>query len=179
MSKIGKQPVIIPAGVKVALKDNAVIVEGPKGKLIFGLSDMVEVKQDENQIVVKSISKNKNAQAFFGTTRAIINNMVKGVTEGFRKELQIVGVGYKAQCKDKYLILQIGFSHPVEIKINEDIKVSTPSTTKIVVEGIDKAKVGQFAANVRKVCPPEPYKGKGIRYVDEVVRKKLGKAMAK
>ncbi len=179
MSKIGKQPIDIPQGVKVSIKDRTITVEGPKGKLNFGFSSLVDVEVSDSKIVVKPLSQEKLGKALFGTTRAVINNMVKGVTEGFKKELEIVGVGYKAQMKGKTLVLQIGFSHPVEISVPEGINVSVPSATKITIEGIDKIKVGQFAANIRKIYPPEPYKGKGIRYSNEVVRKKLGKAMAK
>jgi len=179
MSKIGKQPVNIPQGVKVVIEGRNISIEGPKGKLFFTFSSLVSVQQDDKTIVVKPVSNEKLAKALFGTTRALINNMVKGVTEGFKKELDIVGVGYKAQMKGKTIVLQIGFSHPVEIDIPEGINVSLPSATKIIIEGIDKAKVGQFAANIRRIYPPEPYKGKGIRYTSEFVRKKLGKAMAK
>ncbi len=179
MSKIGKQPITIPSGVKVNIQDRVITVEGPKGKLNFTFSPLVEVKVDNSQIIIKALSKEKLGKALFGTTRAVINNMVKGVIEGFRKELEIVGIGYKAQIKGKSLVLQIGFSHPVEIPIPSDINVSVPSPTKIVVEGIDKVKVGQFAVDIRKIYPPEPYKGKGIRYSKEIVRKKLGKTMAK
>ncbi len=179
MSKIGKQPIDIPQGVKVNIKDRIITVEGPKGKLNFGFSSLVGVEVSDSKIVIKPLSQEKLSKALFGTTRAVINNMVKGVTEGFKKELEIVGVGYKAQMKGETLVLQIGFSHPVEISIPEGINVSVPSATKITIEGIDKVKVGQFAANIRKIYPPEPYKGKGIRYSNEVVRKKLGKAMAK
>ena len=179
MSKVGRQPVNIPQGVKVTIKERDIFVEGPKGKLSFTFSPLVSVRQDNTSIVVEPVSKEKLARALFGTTRALINNMVKGVTEGFKKELDIIGVGYRAQAKANMLILQIGFSHPVEVSIPEGINVSLPSATKIIIEGIDKAKVGQFAANIRKIYPPEPYKGKGIRYTSEFVRKKLGKAMAK
>ena len=179
MSKIGRQPINIPQEVKVKLEDSTVTIEGPRGKLSFLLSPSIEVKYDNSQIVVSCLSAAKFARAIFGTTRAIINNMVRGVTYGFKKELQIIGVGYKAQYKDKELVLHMGFSHPTVIKITEGIKVSTPSLTQVIIEGIDKAKVGQFAAIVRKVYPAEPYKGKGIRYLGEVVRKKLGKALAK
>ncbi len=179
MSKIGRQPISVPAGVKIAIEDSNITVEGAKGKLSFTYSSLMSVKEENSSIIVKPVSNDKLAKALFGTTRSIINNMVKGVTEGFKKELDIVGVGYKAQIKGKKLVLQIGFSHPVEMDIPEEIKVSVPAATKIIVEGIDKVKVGQFAANVRKIYPPEPYKGKGIRYSSELVRKKLGKAMAK
>ena len=179
MSKVGKQPINIPQGVKAVIKDRNISVEGPKGKLSFDFSSLVNVRQDNESIVVEIESDEKLAKALLGTTRALINNMVKGVTEGFKKELDIIGVGYKAQMKGKAIVLNIGFSHLVEINIPEGINVSLPLATKIVIEGIDKARVGQFAANIRRIYPPEPYKGKGIRYSSEFVRKKLGKAMAK
>jgi len=179
MSKVGKQPISIPQGVKITIEGQDISVEGPKGRLSFRFSALVSVRQQDASIIVKPTSVEKLAKALFGTTRALINNMVKGVREGFKKELEIVGVGYKAQMKGKVLVLQIGFSHLVEMEIPQGINVSLPAVTKIIIEGIDKSKVGQFAANIRKIYPPEPYKGKGIRYAHEFVRKKLGKAMAK
>ncbi len=179
MSKIGKQPIPVLDKVKIEIKNGVISVQGPQGKLCLPLLSVVEVKCANSQIVVTPVGQSKLARSMFGTTRALISNMVKGVTEGFKKELNIVGVGYKAQMKDKDLVLQIGFSHLVEIKVPEGIKVSLPKPTTIIIEGIDKVLVGQFAANIRKIYPPEPYKGKGIRYSGEVVRKKLGKALAK
>ena len=179
MSKVGKQPIVITDKIKVAIKDGAILVEGPKGKLSLSVSAAVSVKCANSNIVVSPVGNSKLAKSMFCTTRALINNMVKGVTDGFKQNLEILGVGYKAQMKGKDLVLQIGLSHSVEIKVPEEIKVSVPKPTSITIEGIDKVLVGQFTANIRKICPPEPYKGKGIRYAGEVVRKKLGKALAK
>ncbi|RKY39350.1 MAG: 50S ribosomal protein L6, partial [Candidatus Omnitrophota bacterium] len=136
-----------------------------------------EVK--EKEIIIKREGEDKKTKSLHGTFRALINNMVIGVTQGFKKELEIVGIGYKAQLKGTNLVLQLGFSHPVEVPIPSDLKVTLGGANKITIEGIDKQKVGQFAAQIRAIYPPEPYKGKGIRYVQEIVRKKLGKAMAK
>jgi len=179
MSRIGKEPISIGKDVKVEIKGNEVNVAGPKGKLVFAHHQTVKVEVVDQNIIVTRLSEEKLARSLHGTTRAIVANMVKGVTEGYKKELEIIGVGYKAQMKGKDLELRVGFSHPVEIKVPADLKISTPTLTRVDVEGIDKEKVGQLAANIRKILPPEPYKGKGIRYVGEVVRKKLGKAMAK
>jgi large subunit ribosomal protein L6 len=179
MSRIGKQPIIIPKEVKVEINDNLVSVQGPKGKLSFSFNKLLQLELVDNTLSVKKEKDSKIARSLHGTTRAIIANFVKGVTEGFKKELDIVGVGYKAQMKGKNLDLNLGFSHPVELAIPEGLKVSVPSATRILVEGIDKQQVGQFAAKIRKIYPPEPYKGKGVRYLGEEVRKKIGKALAK
>ncbi len=179
MSRIGKQPVVIPKDTTVEIKDNLVSVKGPKGSLSFSFHKLIEAEVKESSLLVKRKKNTKLARSLHGTTRAIINNMIKGVTEGFKKELEIVGVGYKAQLKGKALDLNIGFSHPVEILVPDGLKVSLPANTKITIEGIDKEKVGEFAAKIRRIYPPEPYKGKGIRYLGEEVRKKLGKALAK
>lgn len=179
MSRIGKEPINIGKDVKVDIKGNIVNVQGPKGKLAFNHHSAVKVEVVDQNIVVTRLSEEKLAKSLHGTTRAIVANMVKGVIEGYKKELEIIGVGYKAQMQGTDLVLRIGFSHLVEIKVPDGLKISTPALTRIIVEGIDKEKVGQLAANIRKIYPPEPYKGKGIRYLGEVVRKKLGKAMAK
>ena len=179
MSRIGKQPINVPGSVKVEVKDKQISVQGPKGKLLFSFSPLLKVKKTDSEIVVERTSDEKIDKSIHGTTRAIINNMVIGVTEAYKKELEIVGVGYKAQMQGKKLVLRIGFSHPIEIEAGSDLNVSTPQPNRILIEGIDKKKVGQLAANIRKLYPPEPYKGKGIRYAGEFVRKKLGKAMAK
>ncbi len=179
MSRIGRQPIKIPKEVKIEVKDSSVSVKGPKGALDFCFGQVIEVETKEDTLLVKRKSNNKFARSLHGTTRAIINNMVKGVIEGFKKELEIVGVGYKVQMKGKNIDLNIGFSHPTQVSVPEGLKVSLPSNTKITIEGIDKEKVGEFAAKLRRLYPPEPYKGKGIRYVGEDVRKKLGKALAK
>ncbi len=179
MSRIGKQPIAIPKEVKVEIKGGLVSVKGPKGSLDFSFNKLVGLEVEEDTLAVKRKNNTKFAKSLHGTTRAIINNMVKGVSEGFKKELEVVGVGYKVQMKGKSLDLNIGFSNPVKIPVPENLKVSLPSNTRITVEGIDKEKVGEFAASVRRIYPPEPYKGKGIRYLGEEVRKKLGKALAK
>jgi large subunit ribosomal protein L6 len=179
MSRIGRKPVKIKKDIKIQLKDGKLLAEGPKGKLALDISPTVKVKQQEDQLIVEPVSSSKFARSMFGTTRALINNILTGVSEGFKKELEVVGVGYKVQSKGNKLILQVGFSHPVEVEVPENLKVSTPSANSIVVEGIDKVIVGQFAANIRKISPPEPYKGKGIRYKGEIIRKKLGKALGK
>ncbi|MFH1768318.1 MAG: 50S ribosomal protein L6 [Candidatus Omnitrophota bacterium] len=179
MSKVGRQPVVVPVNVKVAVNGRTIVVEGLKGKLSFNIPASIEVKYDKEKISFAPLSRDKLTRSLFGTTRAIVNNMVKGVSLGFKKELEIIGVGYRAQMKGNNLSLQIGFSHLVEINTPKDIKVSVSKTNQITIEGVDKFAVGQFAANIRKIYPPEPYKGKGIRYLGEVVKKKLGKALAK
>jgi large subunit ribosomal protein L6 len=179
MSRIGKQPIVVPKEVKVEIKEDKVSVQGPKGSLSFNFDKLIQVDLTENTLSVTRKKNNKLARSLHGTTRAIIANLIKGVTEGFKKELEIVGVGYKAQMKGKTLDLSLGFSHPVEFEVPEGIKVSLPSNTRIMIEGTDKQGVGQFAAKIRRIYPPEPYKGKGIRYLGEEVRKKIGKALAK
>ncbi|MCF7873264.1 MAG: 50S ribosomal protein L6 [Candidatus Omnitrophica bacterium] len=179
MSRIGKQKITIAKEVKAEVKGQNIVVKGPKGSLSFDFNCLIELKIEDNLISVERKNNTKEAKSLHGTTRAIIANMVKGVVEGYKKELEIIGVGYKAQMKGKNLDLNIGFSHPIEFSVPEGLKVSTPSNTRIAIEGIDKQQVGQFAAKVRRVYPPEPYKGKGIRYLGEEVRKKIGKALAK
>ena len=179
MSRIGKQPVVITKGVKIAVSGNTVNAEGPKGKLSMTLPGGVKAEVQEDKVVVSRLNDEKQNKSMHGTARALISNMIQGVSEGFKKELEIVGVGYKAQMKGKDLVLSIGFSHPVEFKVPEGLKVTASKPTRIEIEGIDKQLLGQFAADIRRVYPPEPYKGKGIRYAGEEVRKKLGKALAK
>jgi large subunit ribosomal protein L6 len=179
MSRVGKEPIVLPKGVKAKLENGICEVAGAKDKLTLAIPSGIKVEIGESEIVVKRDNDSKILKSLHGTMRVLINNMVKGVTGGFKKELEIIGVGYKAAMKGKALALNIGFSHPVEMPVPEGLKVSTPAATKIVVEGIDKQKVGEFAAKVRRLYPPEPYKGKGIRYAGEEVRKKLGKALAK
>ena len=179
MSRIGRKPIPITSDLKVSLEKYEVTVEGPKGRLSCAVPDGITVKQQDSSLIVERANDSKPLKQKHGLVRSLIANMVEGVKQGFKKELEIIGVGYKAQLKGKNLILQVGFSHPVEITPPEGIKVSVPAATRIVVEGIDKQLVGQFAAKIRELYPPEPYKGKGIRLVGEYVRKKLGKAMAK
>jgi len=180
MSRIGKNPIQIPSGVKVNYSSPEVNVEGPKGKLAFQVPEGIDIAVKDNVVTVARSGDTKEARAFHGLVRALVRNMVVGVTQGYKKELEIVGVGYKATMKGKdVLTLQIGFSHPVDMPVWKGLTVATPAPTKITVEGIDKQQVGEFAAQIRRVAPPEPYKGKGIRYAGEQVRKKLGKAMSK
>ena len=175
MSRIGKKAIAIPAGVKVAVSGNTVTVEG-KAKLSLDLPPHVAVEVADNQVVVKQASEAREAGAMHGLARSLINNMVIGVTAGFKKELQIVGVGYKAALQGSKLNLSLGFSHPINYQIPEGVKV-TLNENKILVEGADKQLVGQTAAEIRRFRSPEPYKGKGIRYVDERIVLKEGKSV--
>ena len=177
MSRIGKQPVAVPTGVKAFLRGQTLKVEGPVGKIEHEFhSDMViEVGDSEGRILVKRPSDDKKHKALHGLTRTLINNMVEGVTKGFEKKLEITGVGYNAKLQGRELVLAIGFCHPVMMKIPQGLDLEIPQATSIVIKGCDKQQVGQFAANIRRVRPPEPYKGKGIRYSDEVIRRKAGK----
>ncbi len=178
MSRIGKKPIDIPAGVKVGIETNAVAVEGPKGKLQIVIQPGFTVEAKNNKVFVKRPSDSKKDFAVHGLIRSNILNMVKGVTDGYRKDLEIQGVGYKAEVKGKELVLLLGFSHPVKYPIPEGISIKTPKPVQIIVEGIDKAKVGEVASEIRSFYEPEPYKGKGIRYVGEYVRHKAGKTVA-
>jgi large subunit ribosomal protein L6 len=176
MSRIGKQPINIPAGVEVTIEGLTVKVKGPKGELEQTTTDYVTVKQEEAQVLVGRIDDSREANSYQGLYRTLINNMVVGVSEGFFKKLEIVGVGYRAALKGSDLELQLGYSHPVLVKAESGISFEVPTPTQITVSGIDKQKVGQVAADIRKWRKPEPYKGKGIRYEGEYVRRKLGKA---
>ena len=178
MSRIGKKTILIPAQVKVLLNQGEIAVEGPKGKLVHRLHPRIGVEIKGSELSVNSSDSAKEDNALHGTTRAVINNMVRGVSEGFYKELEIQGVGYKAQIQGKKLIMQLGFTHPIEFDIPEGISIEVPKVTQIIVRGCDKVKVGQVAAEIRGYHPPEPYKGKGIRYLGEYVRRKAGKAVA-
>jgi len=175
VSRIGNKPVVIPAGVTVDLKDNTVTVKGPKGELSYTFNQNISLEQREGEVVFTRPDDSKENKTIHGTTRAVFNNMVVGVTEGFQKELELIGVGYRAQLQGKKLVLNVGYSHPVEFTPEEGVEIEVPSNTKVIVKGYDKQKVGELAANIRGVRPPEPYKGKGIRYVDEFVRRKEGK----
>lgn len=180
MSRIGKNPVTIPSGVEVKVDTNTILVKGKNGELTFSFDPRMTVKVEENQIVVNRGSDDKEQKALHGLTRSLIQNMVTGVDEGFKKELEITGVGYRAQASGKKVDLTLGFSHPVEMQAPEGVTVELDKETKyLVITGPDKQKVGQFAAEIRKLRPPEPYKGKGIRYVGEYVARKAGKAAAK
>lgn len=176
MSRIGKLPVQIPAGVTITVDDgNVVTVKGPKGTLSQTLSPEMIIEQDNGVLTVKRPSDDKRHRALHGLTRTLINNMVVGTTAGFEKKLEIVGTGYRAQLDGKKLVLNLGYSHPVEFGEIEGITYEVPAPTKITVKGIDKQQVGQLAADIRATRGPEPYKGKGIRYEGEVVRRKEGK----
>ena len=175
MSRIGKLPVAIPSGVEIKLEEgNVITVKGPKGTLTRKLVDDLEIKMEDGQIVINRPSDLKRYKALHGLTRTLINNMVVGVTEGYSKVLEINGVGYRAAKAGNKLTLTLGYSHPVEMTDPEGI-TSTVDGNKITVSGIDKEKVGQFAAEIRTKRPPEPYKGKGIKYIDETIRRKVGK----
>ena len=176
MSRIANAPVELPSGVEVSLSAELIKVKGAKGELELVPNPLVKVEQEDAQLKVKANEQSKQAVAMAGTTRALVNNMVTGVTQGFEKKLTIVGVGYRAQAQGQKLNLTLGFSHPVVYEVPAGIKVETPSQTEITVSGIDKQKIGQVAAEIRAYRPPEPYKGKGVRYTDEhVVRKQAKK----
>ena len=179
MSRIGKQPIPVPSGVTVSVDGSTVRVKGPKGEMVQSFRPEMKIALEDGAVVIERASDSKEDRALHGLTRALIANMVEGVTKGYRKALELVGVGYKAEKRGKNLILTVGFSHPVEYPEAPGLSISTPAPTQIVVEGIDKQKVGQAAAEIRSVRPPEPYKGKGIRYQGEHVRRKAGKAGAK
>jgi large subunit ribosomal protein L6 len=178
MSRIGKAPIELPSGVEVRNKDNVVVVKGPKGSLDLEIDPRVSLSIDGGVVTVVRDSDDREVRALHGLYRALIANMVVGVSAGYSKELQAVGVGYRGALKGNTLELQVGYSHPVEIEAPEGITFEVPEPTRFIISGIDKQLVGQVAANIRAVRPPEPYKGKGIRYVDEYVRRKAGKAGA-
>lgn len=175
MSRIGKLPIDIPAGVKVAMSGRKVSVEGPKGKLEQDIHPKAEVTIEENVITVKNVDNSKLSKSVYGLTRTLINNMVIGVTAGYEKKLEIIGVGYRVALKGNNLDFALGFSHPVEVVPPAGIVFEVEGQQKLAVKGIDKQLVGQVAANIRELRPPEPYKGKGIRYLGEYVMRKAGK----
>lgn len=176
MSRVGKAPVEVPSGVDVKIDGSSVTVKGAKGELSREFSDRMSFNLDDGVLTVSRPDDTRESKALHGLSRALVNNMVVGVTEGFQKDLEIQGVGYRAALKGRDIELQVGFSHSVMVPAPEGITFEVPEPTKISVSGIDKEKVGQVAANIRKVRPPEPYKGKGIRYSGEYVRRKAGKA---
>jgi large subunit ribosomal protein L6 len=176
MSRIGNAPIDIPDGVSVEVSGSRVTVEGPKGTLEHTLPERLSLSVEDGVLTVARTGEDREAKALHGLTRALLANMVTGVSAGFVKELQTVGVGYRAALKGAVLELQVGYSHPVHIEAPEGVEFDVPEPTRIVVRGIDKAKVGQAAADIRSVRPPEPYKGKGIRYSNETIRRKAGKA---
>lgn len=176
MSRIGRQPISIPEGVTVKIKDGEIQVVGPKGELKQEIRPEIKVEMKNNQILVSRRVENKLGRSLHGLTRTLIANMIKGVTDGWSKTLKLVGTGYRVKLEGENLVLSVGFSHPVVVKPEEGIKFEVKGNNIITVLGIDKALVGQVAARIRKIRPPEPYKGKGIRYEDEEVRRKPGKA---
>ena len=178
MSRIGNRKLVIPEGVTIVEENNVVTVKGPKGELTTKLANNISVKVEENTLEVLRSNDNANTKSMHGTINALINNMMTGVTKGYEKGLEIIGVGYRFTLKGNVLVISAGYSHPVEMEIPEGITVEVPSNTEVTVKGIDKVLVGEFAANIRKVRQPEPYKGKGIRYKDEHVRRKEGKKAA-
>ncbi|MBT2572107.1 50S ribosomal protein L6 [Planococcus sp. ISL-110] len=176
MSRVGKKPIEVPASVTVTFGDkNAVTVKGPKGELTRTFNQDITITQEDNVLTLTRPSDSKDHRTNHGTTRALLANMVTGVSEGFQRSLELVGVGYRAQLQGQKLVLNVGYSHPVEFTPEEGITVEVPANTKVIVKGIDKERVGALASNIRQVRPPEPYKGKGIRYEGEAVRRKEGK----
>ncbi len=176
MSRVGKKPIEVPAGVTVTIdENNHVTVKGPKGELSRTFNPDIKVELAENVVNITRPSEAKEHRALHGTTRALIANMVEGVSKGFERNLELIGVGYRAQKQGTKLVLNVGYSHPVEIEPEQGIEVEVPANTKISIKGIDKERVGALAANIRAVRAPEPYKGKGIRYEGEYVRRKEGK----
>jgi large subunit ribosomal protein L6 len=176
MSKIGKMPVNIPSGVSAEIKDGIIKVKGPKGELSQELNEKVKVALDGDSLVVSRESDDRFSRSFHGLTRALIQNMVTGVSDGYKKVLELVGVGYRAEMNGKMLVLNVGFSHPVLLRAPDGVDITViPKENKIIITGIDKQLVGATAAEIRRVCPPEPYKGKGIKYENEAIRRKAGK----
>ncbi len=169
MSRIGKQPVSVPTGVEVAVKEDLINVKGALGVLTLAQNALVKVENNAGSLSFAAVNETREANAMSGTMRQLVNNMVQGVSKGFEKKLSLIGVGYKAQAQGAKLNLNVGYSHPVEIEMPAGIKVETPTPTEIIIKGADRQRVGQIASEVRAVRPPEPYKGKGIRYADEKV----------
>jgi len=178
MSRIGKNPIVVPKGVELTISGGQISVKGPLGVIARPLDPNVGIEKDGENLQCKVLGNSRHAKAMFGTVRALVSNMVVGVTKGWERKLQLVGVGYRAQAQGDKLNLTLGFSHPVVHQMPKGIKVATPTQTEILISGVDKQQVGQVAAEVRAYRAPEPYKGKGVRYVGEVVKKKLGKQFA-
>ena len=176
MSRIGNAPITLPSGVSVSRNGDVVEVKGPKGTLSEAIPDEIQLESDDGVTKLTRPNDSKRVRALHGLARALVSNMVVGVSNGFQKELEIIGVGYRAEMAGKKLKLLLGFSHPVEMEVPEGLKVAVEENTKLKISGADKSLVGQFASNIRSLRPPEPYKGKGVRYVDEQVRRKVGKA---
>ncbi|NLJ72215.1 MAG: 50S ribosomal protein L6 [Syntrophomonadaceae bacterium] len=179
MSPIGKKPISLPKGVEVKKDGSLVTVKGPKGALTKDLPAEINIEQVENELILTRPSDEKDHRALHGLTRSLLSNMVEGVTNGYEKKLELVGVGYRAQLQGSKLVINIGFSHPVELDPPEGIEFEVPAVTRITVKGIDKQLVGNTAAHIRAIRKPEPYKGKGIKYENEIIRRKAGKAGAK
>ena len=175
MSRVAKKPVTITKGVEITIDGRHVAVKGPKGTLEHAIPDMVEMHQDAGTLVFTATEKSIAARALSGTTRSLVNNMVVGVSEGFERKLELVGVGYRVQAQGKVLNLTLGFSHPINFELPEGITAETPSQTEVVIRGANKQQVGQVAAKIRAFRPPEPYKGKGVKYKDEIVARKEAK----
>jgi large subunit ribosomal protein L6 len=175
MSRIANNPVSIPKGVEVMLSENDIEVKGAKGSLAFAIHPLVKITQEEGALRLAPRGEEKKAEALAGTSRAVINNMIRGVSQGFERRLQLVGVGYRAQMQGQKLVLNLGYSHPIEFTAPVGITVEVVSPTEVLVKGADKQQVGQVAANIRGFRPPEPYKGKGVRYADEIVVRKEAK----
>lgn len=176
MSRIGRKPITVPSGVDITLDNNVITVKGPKGSLTRELHKDMKITVDNNEITVERPSDHKTHRSLHGTTRSVVSNMVSGVTEGFTRNLELVGVGYRASKSGEKLVLNVGYSHPVEITPEQGITFEVPSNTKIIVSGINKERVGEYAAKIRSVREPEPYKGKGIKYEGERIIRKEGKA---
>nr|QCI07388.1 ribosomal protein L6 [Leiomenia cribrosa] len=176
MSRIGKKSIILPEQIEANIQNSIVTIKGPKGKLSYTLSSLIQIEKIGNTLQLTCININKKSQSLYGLSRTIINNMVIGVSKGFYKKLEIQGVGYRAQMDDKKLILNVGYSHPVNIEPPEGIEIKVENGTQVSISGINKEIVGLIAAKIREIRPPEPYKGKGIRYLGEKVRRKVGKA---
>ena len=179
MSRIGRMPIAIPAGVTVEVNGNKVTAKGPKGELTQEMHPDMIIEVEGNEVLVKRPSEDKLHKSLHGLTRTLVHNMIVGVSEGYKKELDVVGVGYRVAMEGKKLVMNIGFSHTVDVEPVDGITIEAPAPNKIVISGLDNQLVGQFAADVRKKRPPEPYKGKGIRYTGEVIRRKEGKTGAK
>jgi len=175
MSRIGKKPIAIPSGVQLTLEGQTVTVKGPKGQLSWTVAEEVEVKQDGGELSLTPREQTQRARAMWGLSRTLVANMVEGVTQGYERTLELVGVGYRAAMKGNALSMQLGFSHDVDIKPPQGISFAVPKQTEIKISGIDKQVVGELAARIRRIRPPEPYKGKGVRYAGEQVRRKEGK----
>nr|YP_009332881.1 50S ribosomal protein L6 [Membranoptera tenuis]AKL79137.1 50S ribosomal protein L6 [Membranoptera tenuis] len=176
MSRIGKKLITIPNNVKANINNSIISINGPKGELSYNISKLIKVEKIEDKLKLTKNDNHKKAQAIHGLSRSIINNMVIGVSKGFEKNLVINGVGYRSQMEGKNLILHVGYSHPVNIKPPEEIQIKVENSTNISITGIDKEIVGQIAAKIRSIRPPEPYKGKGIKYINENIKRKIGKA---